>query len=120
MAETGEVLFEVDGGVAIVVTVHDADQQLVVMRLDPRGRLATIYYGENWEPEHLLRDILHVLRTSNQAADGSQNSLAVGPNDLVEGGVITTARTCAGTRPYALTMRASSVGRYSSTATTSP
>ena len=25
--------------------------------VDPRGRLATIYYGENWEPEHLLRDM---------------------------------------------------------------
>ncbi len=25
--------------------------------LDPRGRLATIYYGETWEPEHILRDL---------------------------------------------------------------
>ena len=25
--------------------------------VDPRGRLATIYYGEHWEPEHLLRDM---------------------------------------------------------------
>jgi len=25
--------------------------------VDPRGRLATIYYGESWEPEHLLRDM---------------------------------------------------------------
>ena len=23
----------------------------------PDGRLASIYYGENWEPEHLLRDL---------------------------------------------------------------
>jgi protein SCO1/2 len=25
--------------------------------VDPAGRLATIYYGQNWEPEHLLRDL---------------------------------------------------------------
>lgn len=25
--------------------------------VDPRGRLATIYYGQTWEPEHILRDI---------------------------------------------------------------
>jgi protein SCO1/2 len=25
--------------------------------VDPEGRLATIYYGEHWEPEHLLRDM---------------------------------------------------------------
>jgi protein SCO1/2 len=25
--------------------------------LDPRGKLANIYYGENWEPEHILRDM---------------------------------------------------------------
>lgn len=25
--------------------------------VDPLGRLATIYYGENWEPEHILRDL---------------------------------------------------------------
>lgn len=25
--------------------------------VDPKGRLATIYYGETWEPEHLLRDM---------------------------------------------------------------
>ncbi len=25
--------------------------------LDPRGRLATIYYGEEWQPEHILRDL---------------------------------------------------------------
>lgn len=25
--------------------------------VDPKGRLATIYYGENWEPEHILRDM---------------------------------------------------------------
>jgi protein SCO1/2 len=25
--------------------------------IDPAGRLATIYYGQNWEPEHLLRDL---------------------------------------------------------------
>ncbi|MEP6801988.1 MAG: SCO family protein [Acidobacteriota bacterium] len=25
--------------------------------VDPEGRLASIYYGESWEPEHLLRDI---------------------------------------------------------------
>lgn len=25
--------------------------------LDPRGRLSTIYYGETWEPEHILRDL---------------------------------------------------------------
>ncbi len=25
--------------------------------VDPEGRLAAIYYGESWEPEHLLRDI---------------------------------------------------------------
>lgn len=25
--------------------------------LDPQGRLATIYYGETWQPEHILRDL---------------------------------------------------------------
>jgi protein SCO1/2 len=25
--------------------------------VDPKGRLATIYYGETWEPEHILRDL---------------------------------------------------------------
>lgn len=25
--------------------------------LDPRGRLATIYYGETWQPENILRDL---------------------------------------------------------------
>jgi protein SCO1 len=25
--------------------------------LDPKGRLSSIYYGENWEPEHILRDM---------------------------------------------------------------
>jgi protein SCO1/2 len=25
--------------------------------VDPDGKLATIYYGETWEPEHLLRDM---------------------------------------------------------------
>ncbi len=25
--------------------------------LDPQGRLATIYYGGDWEPEHILRDL---------------------------------------------------------------
>jgi protein SCO1/2 len=25
--------------------------------LDSRGRLSTIYYGETWEPEHILRDL---------------------------------------------------------------
>jgi cytochrome oxidase Cu insertion factor (SCO1/SenC/PrrC family) len=25
--------------------------------VDPAGRLATIYYGQMWEPEHLLRDL---------------------------------------------------------------
>ncbi len=25
--------------------------------LDPLGRLATIYYGETWQPEHILRDL---------------------------------------------------------------
>ncbi|HKA36434.1 MAG TPA: SCO family protein [Thermoanaerobaculia bacterium] len=25
--------------------------------VDPKGRLATIYFGEHWEPEHILRDL---------------------------------------------------------------
>lgn len=25
--------------------------------VDPKGRLSTIYYGEDWQPEHLLRDL---------------------------------------------------------------
>lgn len=25
--------------------------------VDPKGRLASIYYGQTWEPEHILRDI---------------------------------------------------------------
>jgi protein SCO1/2 len=29
--------------------------------VDPDGKLATIYYGANWEPEHLLRDMTRTL-----------------------------------------------------------
>jgi protein SCO1/2 len=25
--------------------------------VDPKGRLATIYFGEQWQPEHILRDM---------------------------------------------------------------
>src|SRR6185503_3658535 len=34
-------------------TVHSQ----AVAVVDPNGRLATIYFGESWEPEHLLRDM---------------------------------------------------------------
>jgi protein SCO1/2 len=30
---------------------------LAVAVVDPTGHLATIYYGESWQPEHLLRDM---------------------------------------------------------------
>ena len=36
---------------------------LAVAVVDPKGRLATIYYGESWEPEHLLRDIRNAGKT---------------------------------------------------------
>jgi protein SCO1/2 len=31
--------------------------------VDPKGRLATIYFGESWQPEHLLRDIQNAGKT---------------------------------------------------------
>ena len=31
--------------------------------VDPKGRLATIYFGESWQPEHLLRDIRNAGKT---------------------------------------------------------
>jgi protein SCO1/2 len=34
-------------------TIHSQ----VVAVLDPEGRLATIYYGESWQPEQILRDL---------------------------------------------------------------
>ena len=34
-------------------TVHSQ----AVAVVDPKGRLASIYFGESWEPEHLLRDM---------------------------------------------------------------
>jgi protein SCO1/2 len=36
---------------------------LAVAVVDPKGRLATIYFGETWEPEHLLRDIRNAGKT---------------------------------------------------------
>jgi len=30
---------------------------LAVAVVDPHGRLSTIYYGETWQPEHILRDM---------------------------------------------------------------
>jgi|SRR6266540_553091 len=33
------------------------NHQQGVAVVDPDGKLATIYYGGNWEPEHLLRDM---------------------------------------------------------------
>ncbi len=49
VAERFGVLYYPDKG----QVVH---QQAVAV-LDPRGRLFTIYYGENWEPEHIFRDM---------------------------------------------------------------
>ena len=34
-------------------TIHSQ----AVAVLDPEGRLATIYFGESWQPEHILRDL---------------------------------------------------------------
>jgi cytochrome oxidase Cu insertion factor (SCO1/SenC/PrrC family) len=34
-------------------TIHSQAVAIV----DPKGRLATIYFGESWLPEHLLRDL---------------------------------------------------------------
>lgn len=34
-------------------TIHSQ----AVAVVDPKGRLSTIYFGESWEPEHLLRDL---------------------------------------------------------------
>jgi protein SCO1 len=36
---------------------------LAVAVVDPKGRLATIYFGETWQPEHLLRDIQNAGKT---------------------------------------------------------
>lgn len=36
---------------------------LAVAVVDPKGRLATIYFGETWQPEHLLRDMRSAGRT---------------------------------------------------------
>jgi protein SCO1/2 len=36
---------------------------LAVAVVDPKGRLATIYFGESWQPEHLLRDIRNAGKT---------------------------------------------------------
>jgi protein SCO1/2 len=36
---------------------------LAVAVVDPKGRLATIYYGGSWEPEHLLRDMRNAGKT---------------------------------------------------------
>jgi protein SCO1/2 len=36
---------------------------LAVAVVDPTGRLATIYFGESWQPEHLLRDIRNAGKT---------------------------------------------------------
>jgi protein SCO1/2 len=40
-------------------TVHSQ----AVAVVDPKGRLATIYFGETWEPEHLLRDMKNAGKT---------------------------------------------------------
>jgi protein SCO1/2 len=34
-------------------TIHSQ----AVAVIDPQGRLATIYFGESWQPEHILRDL---------------------------------------------------------------
>jgi protein SCO1/2 len=49
VAERFGVLYYPDKG----QIVH---QQAVAV-LDPRGRLTNIYYGEDWEPEHIFRDM---------------------------------------------------------------
>ena len=36
---------------------------LAVAVVDPKGRLATIYFGETWQPEHLLRDMRNAGKT---------------------------------------------------------
>jgi len=49
VAERFGVLYYPDGG----QIVH---AQAVAV-LDPQGKLSSIYYGEGWEPEHILRDM---------------------------------------------------------------
>ncbi len=43
------------------ILYHTEGSQVIhgqgVAVVDPKGRLATIYYGQTWEPEHILRDI---------------------------------------------------------------
>jgi cytochrome oxidase Cu insertion factor (SCO1/SenC/PrrC family) len=34
-----------------------AGEALIDILVGPDGRLASIYYGQTWEPEHILRDI---------------------------------------------------------------
>ena len=48
------------GGAFGVLYYPDKGQvvhQQAVAVLDPAGRLANIYYGEDWEPEHIFRDM---------------------------------------------------------------
>ncbi len=49
VAETFGVLYHPDRG----QIVHSQ----AVAVVDPSGRLATVYYGEQWEPEQILRDL---------------------------------------------------------------
>jgi protein SCO1 len=55
VASSFGVMYYVDHG----QTIHTQ----AVAVVDPKGRLATIYYGETWEPEHLLRDIRNAEKT---------------------------------------------------------
>ena len=49
VASTFSVMYYPDHG----QTIHSQ----AVGVLDPQGRLATIYFGESWQPEHILRDL---------------------------------------------------------------
>jgi protein SCO1/2 len=55
VASSFGVMYYVDHG----QTIHTQ----AVAVVDPKGRLATIYYGESWQPEHLLRDIQNARKT---------------------------------------------------------
>ena len=44
-------------GILYTRTGSQVLHQQGVAVVDPDGKLATIYYGETWQPEHILRDM---------------------------------------------------------------
>ena len=58
---TGDPKAVADAATSFGVVYYPEQGQVVhgqaVAVVDPSGRLAAIYYGQSWEPEHLLRDL---------------------------------------------------------------